>query len=188
MRSASARAQDRRGILWPWRCATAVRRGVHPSAQALERDIRSWLADWPQRRCASGLLRQAPPPRGKPAGHHRAGRNPSLDPSLPGGAHNLTAARRHRILASCVRLTIPVVADRAYQGDGDGVAVPHQRKPRKNLTLKQKRVNRAHSRLRWPAERTLSSIKTCRILRKARSHPNNLTSITKASLTLETRH
>ncbi|MGW6674450.1 transposase family protein, partial [Streptomyces vinaceus] len=64
-------------------------------------------------------------------------------------------------------------------------AVPHRRKPRKELTLKQKRVNRAHTRLRWPVERAIAEIKTWRILRKARCHPTKLTSITKAILTLE---
>ncbi|MFD5514369.1 transposase family protein [Streptomyces sp. NPDC127051] len=75
----------------------------------------------------------------------------------------------HRIIATCVRLGIPVVADRGYQGAGDIVAVPHRRKPGKDLTLKQKCVNRAHARLRWPVERAIAEIKTWRILRKARN-------------------
>ncbi|WP_324605403.1 transposase family protein, partial [Streptomyces sp. NRRL F-2664] len=53
-------------------------------------------------------------------------------------------------------------------------------------TPRQKRVNRARSRLRWPVERAIASIKTWRILRKARCHPTRLTSTTKAILTLET--
>jgi hypothetical protein len=40
--------------------------------------------------------------------------------------HDLTAARRHRIIAMCIRLGIPVLADRGYQGAGDTVAVPHR--------------------------------------------------------------
>jgi hypothetical protein len=47
-------------------------------------------------------------------------------PSLPGRIHDLTAARRHRIIATCVRLGIPVLADRGCQGAGDTVAVPPQ--------------------------------------------------------------
>ncbi|WP_371674230.1 transposase family protein [Streptomyces sp. NBC_00289] len=58
--------------------------------------------------------------------------------------------------------------------------------PGKDLTLKQKCVNRAHSRVRWSVERTIAEIKTWRILRKARCHPTAITSITKAILTLET--
>ncbi|MFJ9752864.1 IS5/IS1182 family transposase, partial [Streptomyces chartreusis] len=45
---------------------------------------------------------------------------------------------------------------------------------------------RAHSRLRWPVERTIASIKTWRILRKARCSPTIMTSIVRAILTLET--
>ncbi|MFD5514014.1 transposase family protein [Streptomyces sp. NPDC127051] len=75
---------------------------------------------------------------------------------------------------------------RNHQGAGDIVAVPHRRKPGKDLTLKQKCVSRAHARLRWPVERAIAEIKTWRILRKARCHPTRLTSITKAILTLET--
>ncbi|MFI8388605.1 transposase family protein, partial [Streptomyces sp. NPDC085540] len=67
-----------------------------------------------------------------------------------------------------------------------GAAVPSRRRPGKDLTTKQKSVNRAHSRLRWPVERAIARIKTWRILRKARISPNTLTSITKAILTLET--
>ncbi|MGW2584629.1 transposase [Streptomyces virginiae] len=111
-----------------------------------------------------------------------------ISPALAGRVHDLTAARRHRIIATCVRLGIPVLADKAYQGAGDITAVPHRRRPGKDLTAKQKSVNRAHSRLRWPVERTIARIKTWRILRKARLSPNRLTSIAKAILTLETHH
>ncbi|MGW6412648.1 transposase family protein, partial [Streptomyces vinaceus] len=55
-----------------------------------------------------------------------------------------------------------------------------------DLTTKQKCVNRAHSRLRWPVERAIARIKTWRVLRKARISPNRLTSIARAVLTLET--
>uniref|UniRef100_UPI0004C8C003 transposase family protein n=1 Tax=Streptomyces sp. NRRL F-2664 TaxID=1463842 RepID=UPI0004C8C003 len=76
--------------------------------------------------------------------------------------------------------------DKAYQGAGGLVAVPARRKPGKDLTIKQKSVNRADSRLRWPVERTIARIKTWRILRKARLSPSRLTSIARAILTLET--
>jgi hypothetical protein len=109
-----------------------------------------------------------------------------ISPALPGRTHHLTAARRHRIIATCIRLGIPVLADRGYQGAGDTVAVPHRRRPGKDLTAKQKCVNRAHSRLRWPVERAIAAVKTWRILRKARCHPSRMTSIVKAILTLET--
>ncbi|WP_406054072.1 hypothetical protein OG462_42320 [Streptomyces sp. NBC_01077] len=71
-----------------------------------------------------------------------------ISPVLPGRAHDLTAARRHKI--------------------------------GKDLTTAQKSVNRAHSRLRWPAERAIARIKTWRIPRKARCSPNKITSISRA--------
>ncbi|MGY4967494.1 transposase family protein [Streptomyces sp. 900105245] len=91
--------------------------------------------------------------------------------------HDLTAARRHRIIATCIRLGLPILADKAYQGAGDIIAVPHRRRPGKDLTVRQKSLNRAHSHLRWPVERAIARLKTWRILRKARISPNRLTSI-----------
>ncbi|MFJ3106838.1 transposase family protein [Streptomyces sp. NPDC086835] len=108
-----------------------------------------------------------------------------ISPAMPRRTHDLTAARRHRIIATCIRLGIPLLADRGYQGAGDIVAVPHRRRPGKDLTTKQRSVNRAHSRLRWPVERTIAQIKTWRILRKARRNTRRLTSIAQAILTPE---
>lgn len=73
-----------------------------------------------------------------------------ISPAVPGPTHDLTAERRHRIIATCIRPGIPVPADRGYQKAGDIVAVPHKKQPGKDLTAKQRCVNRAHSRLRWP--------------------------------------
>ncbi|MFJ8589641.1 transposase family protein [Streptomyces sp. NPDC093595] len=109
-----------------------------------------------------------------------------ISPMLPGRIHDLTAARRHRIIVTCIRLGIPIPADKTYQGAGDIAAVPHRRRPGKDLTVKQKCVNRAHSRLRWPVKRAIARIKTWRILRKTRRSPNRITSVAKAILTLET--
>jgi hypothetical protein len=109
-----------------------------------------------------------------------------ISPAWAGRVHDLTAARQHRIIATCIRLGIPILADKAYQGAGPQTAVPARRRPGRDLTLKQRSVNRAHSRVRWPVERAIARIKTWRILRKARTSPNKITSITKAILTLET--
>ncbi|KOG55481.1 transposase [Streptomyces virginiae] len=111
-----------------------------------------------------------------------------ISPALAGRVHDLTAARRHRIIATCVRLgiLILILANMAYQGAGDTVTVPHRRRPGKDLNTKQKSFNRAHSRLRRPVERAIARIKTWHILHKARLNPNKPTSITKAILTLET--
>ncbi|MFJ2478340.1 transposase family protein [Streptomyces sp. NPDC087659] len=81
---------------------------------------------------------------------------------------------------------IPVLAARGCQGAGDIVAVPHHRRPGKDLT--QECLNRGHSRLRWPVERSIASIKTWRILRRVRCSPNTMTSIVKAVLTPKSHH
>lgn len=47
-----------------------------------------------------------------------------VSPTLASWVHDLTAARWHRIIATCVRLGYPVLADRAYRGAGDNVAAP----------------------------------------------------------------
>ncbi|MCX4515846.1 transposase family protein [Streptomyces sp. NBC_01619] len=70
-----------------------------------------------------------------------------ISPVLPGRAHDLTAAPRHRITATCVRFGIVVIADRGYQGGGGIVAVLHRRKSGSDRTLKQRCIYRAHSRL-----------------------------------------
>lgn len=108
-----------------------------------------------------------------------------ISEALPSRMRDLTAARRHRIIATCIRLGIPILADKACQGAGRIIAVPHRGQPGKDLTAKQKSVNRAHSRPQWPAERAIAQIKTWRILRKTRCNPNRLTSIGKAILTPE---
>jgi hypothetical protein len=47
-----------------------------------------------------------------------AGRLLWLSPTLPGRAHDLTAARTHWIIRICERQGIPVLADHAYMGAG----------------------------------------------------------------------
>ncbi|MDT0616686.1 transposase family protein, partial [Streptomyces lancefieldiae] len=44
-----------------------------------------------------------------------------LSPTLPGRAHDLTAARTHKIIRICERQGVPVLADMAYIGAGDWV-------------------------------------------------------------------
>ncbi|MFJ8473636.1 transposase family protein [Kitasatospora sp. NPDC094011] len=85
----------------------------------------------------------------------------------------LTAARRHRIVATCDRLRIPALA------------VPVRRRPRSELTVKERSLNTAHARLRCPVERGVATVKRWRILQHARCSPNWLGSVSKAILTLE---
>ncbi|WP_431961995.1 transposase family protein [Actinacidiphila sp. bgisy160] len=91
----------------------------------------------------------------------------------------------HRIVATCVRLGIPALADLAYLGAGGTFATPTRRPPRNELTARQRSMNRSHARLRYPVERGMATLKRWRIFRHARCSPNRLSSAAKAILTLE---
>jgi hypothetical protein len=108
-----------------------------------------------------------------------------ISPPLPGRTHDLTAARRHRIIATCTRLRIPALADLAYTGASPGVAVPVRRRPKQELTARERALNKAHARMRCPVERGVATVKRWRIFRHARCGPNWLESAAKAVLTLE---
>ncbi|GAA1545104.1 hypothetical protein GCM10009730_62730 [Streptomyces albidochromogenes] len=103
---------------------------------------------------------------------------------LPGRIHDLTAARRHRIINTCRRLGIPALADLAYLRAGGTLATGRRRRPGKELGARQKSLNKAHARLRYPVERGIARLKTWRIFRRARCSPAWLTSVSKAVLTL----
>ncbi|BFV61245.1 transposase family protein [Kitasatospora sp. CMC57] len=105
--------------------------------------------------------------------------------ALPVRTHDLTAARTHRIVKTCIRVRVPALADMAYTGAGGTFAVPTRRPPRGELTAGQRSLNRAHARLRYPVERGVATLKRWRIFRRARCSPNWLTSAAKAVLTLE---
>ncbi|MFJ2008485.1 transposase family protein [Streptomyces chartreusis] len=104
---------------------------------------------------------------------------------LPGRTHDVTAARTHRIIDTCRRLGIPVLADPGYLGAGGTIATPIRRRPGKELKPRQVSLNKAHARLRYPVERGIARLKTWRIFRKARCSPTWLTTAAKAVLTLE---
>ncbi|MFE1318354.1 transposase family protein [Kitasatospora phosalacinea] len=114
-----------------------------------------------------------------------AGRLVWLSRALPGRTHDLTAARTHHIVRTCLRLHVPALADMAYTGAGGTFAVPTRRPPRKELSVGQRSLNQAHARLRYPVERGVATVKRWRIFRHARCSPNWLTSAAKAVLTLE---
>ncbi|MFE4967348.1 transposase family protein [Streptomyces sp. NPDC056660] len=108
-----------------------------------------------------------------------------ISPTLPGRAHDLTAARAHRIIRICERQGVPILADRAYTGAGPWLTTPLRRPPGRELTLTQQTVNRALSAARAPVERGVARLKSWRIVRRSRCSPNRMSSIAAAVLTLE---
>ena len=108
-----------------------------------------------------------------------------LSPALPGQAHDLTAARTHRIIRICERQGVPILADLAYQGGGPWVSTSIKRKPLQELTFTEKTLNRALAAARAPVERGVARLKSWQIFRRSRCSPNRITSIAKAILTME---
>jgi len=107
-----------------------------------------------------------------------------ISPALPGGVHDVRAAREHGIIEACAQLDLEVLADKGYQGAGGTVITPIKRRPDTELPDKHKKSNRVQASLRAPVERTISRIKQWRIFRHARISPNRLTSAAAAILTL----
>ncbi|MER6434359.1 transposase family protein, partial [Streptomyces sp900105245] len=102
-----------------------------------------------------------------------------------GRTTDITAAHTHNIITVCEQLRIPALADKAYRGPGGTFPTPVKKHRRRELTVKEKAVNRAHARLRSPVERAFTQLKAWRIFRKARISPHRLTSTIKAVLTRE---
>ncbi|MET7694092.1 transposase family protein [Streptomyces sp. NPDC005483] len=108
-----------------------------------------------------------------------------ISPALPCRAHDLTAARAHRIIRICEHQGVPILADRAYMGGSPWVTTPLRRPPGRDLTPTQQAVNRALSAARAPVERGVARLKSWRIFRRSQCSPNRMTSISAAVLTLE---
>ncbi|MER6076276.1 transposase family protein [Streptomyces sp. NPDC001817] len=120
-------------------------------------------------------VRSSPRTRGNCCGSH---------PALPGGTHDMKAAREHRIVETCTTLDLDVLADKGYVGAGGTVIAPVKRRPNTELPEKHKKPNTVHAALRAPVERAISRITQWRIFRHARTSPNKLTSVAAAILTL----
>ncbi len=103
---------------------------------------------------------------------------------LPGGAHDLTAARIWGVVRELAAAGLIVLADKSYIGAGEHVLTPYRGR---NKPASQADANRAHARLRAPGERANAQLKTWRILRKLRCCPWRAGHLAKAIHVLQTR-
>ncbi|SDI44485.1 DDE superfamily endonuclease [Sinosporangium album] len=106
----------------------------------------------------------------------------SPEGALPGGVHDLTAARAWGIPREPGRAGILTLADKAYQGAEGPTATPYKSRGKPDS---QKRANRAHARLRGPGERANAQLKSRRILRKLRPSPGKAGHLWKAIVVLQ---
>ena len=104
--------------------------------------------------------------------------------ALPGAVHDLTAARIWGIVRQLAAAGLIVLADKGCTGAGDHVRVPYRGRGK---PASQKDANRAHARLRSPAERANAQLKAWRILRKLRCCPWRAGQLAKAIHVLQAR-
>jgi hypothetical protein len=114
-----------------------------------------------------------------------AGRLIWASAALPGSSHDLTAARSHGIIDALSSANVMTFADKAYQGARGSIRTPFKRhRYRTKLSRWQKKVNRAHARIRAIGERANATLKTWKVLIKLRCCPRRATAIVQAILAL----
>jgi hypothetical protein len=114
-----------------------------------------------------------------------AGRLVWASAAMPGAVHDLTAARTHAITEALTSAKVMTFADKAYQGARGSIRTPFKRhRYRPRLSALQKKVNRAHARIRAIGERANATLKTWKILTKLRCSPHRATPIVQAILVL----
>ncbi len=106
-----------------------------------------------------------------------------ISPALPGRSLDLAAARTHRIIRTCERQGVPVLADRACAGAGPWVATGLRRPPHGEHTCTQRTVNRALTQARAPVEHGMARRETWQVFRRSRVSPSRMTAVTRAFLT-----
>ncbi|MFF9340022.1 transposase family protein [Streptomyces sp. NPDC014773] len=104
--------------------------------------------------------------------------------ATPGRTHDLTAARAHGIVQTCLARQILILADRAYQGAGATVRTPYKNHREQPEPYQQ--FNRDHARLRARGERAFAQLNSWQILRRARSFTRRIGTIVQAVHTLLT--
>lgn len=98
-----------------------------------------------------------------------AGRLIWASAALPGSVHDLTAARTHAIIDALTSVNVMTFADKAYQGARGSIRTPFNRhRYRPKLSRWQKKVNRAHARIRAIGERANATLKTWKVLARLR--------------------
>jgi DDE superfamily endonuclease len=102
---------------------------------------------------------------------------------LPGAVHDLTAARLWGIIRELAASGLAVLGDKGYLGE-DCLRTPYRGR---NKPASQKDANRAHAKLRAPAERANAQLKSWRILRKLRCCPWRAGQLANAIHVLQTR-
>jgi 23S rRNA-/tRNA-specific pseudouridylate synthase len=68
--------------------------------------------------------------------------------------------RTHRIFRICERQSVPILADRAYQGAEPWVTTGRKRPPGGQLTPTQQTINQALAASRTPVERGMARLKS----------------------------
>ncbi|GII54833.1 hypothetical protein Pth03_32220 [Planotetraspora thailandica] len=107
-------------------------------------------------------------------------------PALPGGTHDLTAARTVGLIDALTSGNVKTFADKGYQGAGGTIRIPFKRhRHRPWLSRAQKEVNRAHARIRALGERAVAILKAWKVFAKLRCCPRRATAIIQAILVLE---
>ncbi|WP_432021512.1 transposase family protein [Streptomyces sp. 1222.5] len=99
-----------------------------------------------------------------------------LSPALPGGPHDVKAAREHDIIGTCAQLDSEILADKGYQGAGGTIITPIKRRPATELTDKHKKSNKVHAGLRASVERPPRPHKPeqTHVSRRSHPHPHDL--------------
>ncbi|SNS98767.1 DDE superfamily endonuclease [Actinoplanes regularis] len=114
-----------------------------------------------------------------------AGRLIWASAALPGSVDGLTAARTHTIIDTLTNANVMTFADKAYQGARGSIRTPFKRhRYRPKLSRWQKKVNRAHAKIRAIGERANATLRTWKVLTRLRCSPHRATRIGKAILVL----
>ena len=105
---------------------------------------------------------------------------------LPGGAHDLTAARDHGLLDAIETAGLDVLADKGYQGGAPILRTPYKTHASRPVLTESCRIaNSAHAKLRALGERGFAIVKSWRILHRLRCCPYRAGTILRAIHALE---